>query len=346
LVGAKFRLALMQRPSGENLRQLTVELEDLIDEAIETSRSLTAELSPPILHDFGLMPALEWLARWMRDKHGLALDLKAYGQVEPIAEDVKILLFQATRELLFNVAKHSGVKTVQVMLTRQDSRITVSVSDDGAGFDPTQVRASGGTAGGFGLFSIRERIHLLGGEMVIDSEPGKGSRITLAAPSPVAKGGAGTASIGPDWMATVDVSALPTISPAGPDKKIRVVLVDDHIVMRQGLARLLHEAPDMEIVGEASDGESAVKLIRQTIPQVVLMDISMPGMNGIQATQIIHAEFPHIRIIGLSMFEEGEQAMAMRTAGAVGFLTKSGPVDAIISAIRTCAKPHLKSEKA
>jgi len=120
--------------------------------------------------------------------------------------------------------------------------------------------------------------------------------------------------------------------------KIRLVLVDDHTVMRQGLAGLLRSEPDLEIVGEASDGESAIHLTRALKPDVVLMDISMPGMNGIQATQIIHAEQPGIRVIGLSMFEEGEQAAAMREAGAVEYVTKSGPSEAVIAAIRACIR--------
>ena len=80
------------------------------------------------------------------------------------------------------------------------------------------------------------------------------------------------------------------------------------MVMRQGLAGLLRAEPDIEIIGEASDGQSAIDLIRELRPDVVLMDISMPGMDGIQATRIIHKELPEVRIIGLSMFQEGEQA--------------------------------------
>jgi PAS domain S-box-containing protein len=339
LVGAKFRLALMQRSCNKSQKQATAEIEDLLDEAIETSRSLTAELSPPILHDFGLVPALEWLARWMRDKHGLMLDLRANPQVEPIAEDVKVLLFQATRELLFNVVKHAGVKTARMQLTQLDGRVQIVIADEGVGFDPMQLRAAGGSTGGFGLFSIRERIHLLGGHMVIDSAPGKGSRLTLAFPSAAAKDGAGVAQAGRDLTISVSISPPQTPPAEKTENKIRILLVDDHLIMRQGLARLLKEAPDMEIVGEASDGESAVNLVRQVLPDVVLMDVSMPGMNGIQATQIIHAELPHIRVVGLSMFDEDAQSIAMRDAGAVGYLTKSGPADAIISAVRACASP-------
>ena len=92
----------------------------------------------------------------------------------------------------------------------------------------------------------------------------------------------------------------------------------------------------MEIVGQATDGESALNLIRGVQPDVVLMDISMPGMNGIQATRIIHSELPEVRIIGLSMFQEEEQAAAMQEAGAVDYVCKCAPSEAIIAAIRAC----------
>jgi DNA-binding NarL/FixJ family response regulator len=114
------------------------------------------------------------------------------------------------------------------------------------------------------------------------------------------------------------------------------VLVDDHMVLRQGLAGLLRCEPDFEVAGEASDGESAVILVQKLRPDVVLMDVSMPGMDGIQATRTIHAKLPEIRIIGLSMFEKGEPEVAMREAGAVDYLAKSGPSEKLIQSIRSC----------
>ena len=108
------------------------------------------------------------------------------------------------------------------------------------------------------------------------------------------------------------------------------------MVMRQGLAGLLRVEPDIEIIGEASNGQSAVNLIRELRPDVVLMDISMPGMDGIEATRIIHKEIPEVRIIGLSMFQEGTQQAAMLEAGAATYLTKTGPAEELIEAIRTC----------
>jgi DNA-binding NarL/FixJ family response regulator len=144
-------------------------------------------------------------------------------------------------------------------------------------------------------------------------------------------------------QASVAISAQLDSEPAGVEKKIRIALVDDHIVVRQGLTGLLRAELDIEIIGEASDGQSAIDLIRQLRPDVVLMDIGMPGMDGIQATRIIHKELPEVRVIGLSMFQDEEQQTAMCAAGAVAYLTKSGPSEALIKAIRTCVRVSEKS---
>jgi DNA-binding NarL/FixJ family response regulator len=110
--------------------------------------------------------------------------------------------------------------------------------------------------------------------------------------------------------------------------------VDDHAVVRDGIALQLLQQPDIEIVGEAADGAAAVELVRALRPDVVTMDVNMPGMNGIDAARAIHAENPGTRIIGLSMSEESEQGAAMRSAGAVHYLSKSASLDKLLAAIR------------
>ncbi len=329
LVAAKFSLALLEH--GGDVQEKAAEVSSLIDDSIEISRSLTAELSPPILHKGGFVPALEWLAKWMHDKHGLTVKLASSETVHRTPEEISILLFQSVRELLFNVVKHSGVKQACVEITQADGQIQIDVADEGAGFNPRDLHSTEDNHTDMGLFSIRERLSYLGGTMEIESSPGKGSRFRLISPYDTKIEQSLEVGKGPKSDIPI---AMASSGKLGSTAKIRVVLVDDHIVMRQGLAGLLEAEPDIKIVGEASDGESAVKLVRKIRPDIVLMDIGMPGVDGILATRIIHQEMPEIRIIGLSMLNEGEESAAIRKAGAVDYLTKTGPSDAVVEVIR------------
>ncbi len=99
---------------------------------------------------------------------------------------------------------------------------------------------------------------------------------------------------------------------------------------------MLRGEPDFEIIGEASDRESAIHLARDLQPDVILMDISMPKVDGVQATRIIHRDLQQTRIIGLSMFQEPDREAAIRKAGAVAYIFKSGPAEAVVDAIRAC----------
>jgi len=117
-------------------------------------------------------------------------------------------------------------------------------------------------------------------------------------------------------------------------RRIRVLLVDDQRAIRRGLAGLLQSQSDLEVVGEAGDGATAIALCRELLPDVILMDVTMPGMNGIEATRHIAANFPEVRVIGLSMHDAQGMAALMRESGAADYLSKSSPPNRLIAAIR------------
>jgi PAS domain S-box-containing protein len=184
LVAAKIGASVIRRKAeAKDVQEMADRVIETLDESIQTSRSLTANLSPPVLHEKGLAAGLEWLRRQMLDKHGLRLEVKADSDAEPGAEQVRIFLFEAVRELLLNTVKHAKVDFAQIRVRMLESgEIELVVADEGAGFDPAQVEAAHSTTGGFGLFSIRERLSYLGGHMHINAAPGQGSRFTLVAP--------------------------------------------------------------------------------------------------------------------------------------------------------------------
>jgi PAS domain S-box-containing protein len=330
LVAAKFRVAILGGSGDADVKQGSKEVESLIDESIAASRSLTAELSPPILSEAGLKAGLQWLARRMFDKHGLAVELRI-SEDGHMPQDIKVLLFESVRELLFNVVKHARTRSATVTVQRSDLNLLVTVSDRGIGFDPNELPAVGEAGGGFGLFSIRERVELMGGTLAIDSSEGQGSRFLLSLPLGTAA--EAKASQAPEIRALAE-DPLASSGAFARGHKIRVMLADDHAVVRQGIANLIENEPDMEVVAEACDGQEAVALAAKLLPDVILMDLSMPKLNGVEATRIIHNDWPDIRIIGLSMFVEDDRSRAMRDAGAVNYVTKSGPAKNLIAAIR------------
>jgi len=115
----------------------------------------------------------------------------------------------------------------------------------------------------------------------------------------------------------------------------KIILADDHKIVRQGLRTLLEQEHDLEVVAEAEDGRMAVRLARELSPEVVIMDVSMPDLNGIEATRQVLAESPGVKVIGLSMHSDRRFVMNMLKAGASGYLLKDSAFEELASAIRT-----------
>lgn len=136
------------------------------------------------------------------------------------------------------------------------------------------------------------------------------------------------------------VGGQPASSPAmeqSPTSPIRLLLVDDHAVIRQGLLMLLSDAEQIEVVGEAGDGQTALRMSGTLHPDVVLMDVSMPEMDGVQTTRRLTAQQPEVKVIGLSMHDDESVAAAMTGAGAVAYLCKGCSARELIETIRQVA---------
>jgi CheY-like chemotaxis protein len=182
------------------------------------------------------------------------------------------------------------------------------------------------TSSGFGLLTIRERASYIGGNLKIESVPGKGSRFTITVPLDTAYKGAAVEHDSDRLLKNNDVTAPANV-------ETRVLLVDDHTLIRQGLIKLLNNQPNIEIVGEAANGQEAIEQARRIKPDLILMDISMPVMDGIEATRKIKAEFPYVRVIGLSMYMDEQSVHSMRYAGAENYIVKTATRKELLQAI-------------
>jgi signal transduction histidine kinase len=159
------------------------EIAALLDQAISYTRSLTFDISPPLLYELGLEAALTSLAEDFQKKHKLLIKVKSSGREQALTDIIKVLLYKSVRELLINVIKHAQAKKAVIKISHLDEIICISVTDDGIGFYPADPAGEQPGDPKFGLFSIKERLRQLGGTMKIDSHAGKGAVITLETPT-------------------------------------------------------------------------------------------------------------------------------------------------------------------
>ncbi len=182
LAFAKMKLGIIRKSAPDrSLTNSVDEVISLIEEVIANIRGITSELSSPILYDMGLVPAVEWLVQRMRQSHGLDIELIRDREPEPLAPDIKILLFQIVRELLVNVAKHAKANKIIMKMETEGCLYRIHVEDDGRGFDADNLMHEQGIPH-FGLFSIRVRLESIGGKFKIETTPGNGTRAKLSIP--------------------------------------------------------------------------------------------------------------------------------------------------------------------
>jgi len=179
----KLKVAALEKSvSGEELKGDLSAVRRLLECSIQDARSLIFDLSPPVLYELGFQAALEWLAEWIGEQYHVPVEFEnRYGD-EPMGNDRQVILFQVVRELLVNVGKHAQASQAKVIMSLENGALRIQVNDDGIGFDATQIYNARGRGGGFGFFSMRERLNYLGGSLEVRSKPGQGSQIVLLVP--------------------------------------------------------------------------------------------------------------------------------------------------------------------
>ena len=237
---------------------------------------------------------------------GVRVHVTWRGEQRPLPPEIELSAFRIIQESVTNVVRHSGARACRVAVGYEPKGVTIEVVDDG---DDGLRRAGPSEALGGGR---RERLR-----------PARHARAGDVAVRPVQRGPASGGRI-----------------PGGgeaPGMSVRVLLVDDQPLMLVGLGILIGDTVDLEVVGQAGDGREAVRLVRELRPDVVVMDIRMPGMDGIEATRQATAEPDPPKVLVLTTFDDDEYVYGALRAGASGFLLKSMALDAILDAIRVVA---------
>jgi signal transduction histidine kinase/ActR/RegA family two-component response regulator len=297
-------------------------MDEFINESTQAAKTLTIELRPPVLYEDGLPAAFQWLATKFKNEHDFDITLHLQEIPGTLTDNLKIMLFESARELLFNAVKYADAGAAELELKYEDNQILISIKDKGKGFDINQIERKTSSTKGFGIFSIRERLKLINGQLNITSIPGEGTNIEMIIPVEMEL----------EQAPSPKVPARKIIEPRRikSDKAIKVLLADDHKIVREGIANLLKENEMFNVVAQAENGVEAVEKAEAFLPDVIVMDVNMPKLNGIEATRIIKKRFPSIDIIGLSVQDEYDVAESMKKAGAVMLINKAGNSEELI----------------
>ena len=182
LAASQLKVKALRRAGDREREALIDELKEVIDQMDCDIRSMTFDLSSPVLYQLGLVPGLEWLDEQVKLQHGLMVDLATEGDCEVIDQDMRFLMFRCIRELLLNVAQHADVDRATVSLRCAAAQLQAVVQDAGRGFDTGRLVDCMDGSSGFGLFGIQEHLAHIGGHFAIESTPGEGTRCLLAIP--------------------------------------------------------------------------------------------------------------------------------------------------------------------
>jgi len=274
----KLRLQAVQQlpPEMDPSPQLEAVIK-AVEHTLERVRALSQDLRPAVLDDLGLVPALRSYIQRLCQHSGL--DIQFYADsLARLDGEVETACFRIVQEALTNVLRHAQARHVKVTLRRDGQDLLVQVRDDGVGFDPAVARTAATAGGSFGILGMAERAQLVGGELHIESSPGKGCTVTVRFPQVVRT---------PVKRSHPEVQG-----------KARVLLAEDHTLVRSGFRAL------------------------ELQPDIVLMDIAMAGLNGLEATARIVHDHPGTRVVMLSMHADQEYVAQALRAGAAGYLLK------------------------
>lgn len=246
-----------------------------------------------------LLQSLRKLAEEFQEHAKVPVTFHAYGEEYPVMKQAKTALYRCLQESLTNAVRHGHSTEIKVSVHFEPQQTRLEIQDNGSGMEHGRE--------GFGLSAMKERAMILQGHVAVYTERGEGTLVTCTLPRQTEL----------------------------KDDVIRLLVVDDHPVIRESLRTLLEEQQDFQVVGTAEDGEQAIELCKQVRPQLVLMDVEMPNVDGISASRTIKESWPHIRILILTTFEDTKQAMEAMRSGVDGYLLKSMQPLELAETIRT-----------
>ena len=303
------------------------ESRDIVSQIGEEIRTLSYILHPPLLDECGLASAVHWYAEGFEKRSGIKLEVAVGADIPRLPPDAETTLFRVVQESLTNVHRYSGSSVAKIRIHRDDHDVRLEIIDYGQGIKSGKARAKldGSAPLGVGIPGMRERLHQLGGGLTVDFGT-NGTRVL--AKLPIKKAGE------TDLEGSETQNSLSFTIRSAQEARRRILIADDHELMRRGLRGLLESHDEWAVCGEAVEGTEVVRKAGELEPDLIIMDVNLPGLNGIEAAVKIRKLRDAAKILFFTVHDSDEVIREIVDAGAHGYVAKSRASQDLVEAVR------------
>jgi two-component system, NarL family, sensor kinase len=322
------RLAKLVDARKVDVKDALTESRDVVGKIGEEIRTLSYLLHPPLLDECGLASAVLWYAEGFKKRSGIHLNVAIDEELVRLTTDAETALFRVLQESLTNVHRYSGSPSAEIRIFQSARKVHLEIIDHGKGVKAGTDRPSfaGAPTLGVGIPGMRERIRQLGGQLEVEFSD-EGTRVQASLP----------------MEASAEESVLQSSSEIfrdndngrqRPKVRKRILIADDHEVMRRGVRGLVESQEEWSVCGEAIEGNEAISKTRELHPDLLILDVSMPGVSGIDAALQILKDDPNIKILFFTMHDTPQMMREISNVGAWGYVAKARAGNDLVDAVR------------
>jgi two-component system NarL family sensor kinase len=332
--------------NDEEINRLILESIGLSNDVNKEIRTLSYLLHPPLLDELGLSSAVEWFTQGFENRTGIRVGVDIPPGFVRLAPDVEVALFRIVQESLANVHRYSGSATAYVRARSDRGEVRLEIGDFGKGISKESQKTSRSSVAplGVGIQGMKERVRQLSGTLEITSRPGKGTLVTAILPITSRR-----KEISESYPSS-EIHELPPVV-AGEVAETngwrkRILIADDHDVLRRGIRTMLESDPDLEVCGEAVDGKDALEKTLAQTPDLVILDINMPIMNGLDVLRQIVRHRPQTKVLAFSVHDSKQIVEEILAAGAHSYLSKATAGQHLVHEVRLLLNGRVQAELA
>jgi two-component system, NarL family, sensor kinase len=329
-----------------DMQRILAEAISLSSESNEEIRTLSYVLHPPLLDELGLSCAVQWFTQGFESRTGIGVTVDIPSDLVRLAPDAEVALFRVVQESLTNVHRYSGSPTAFVRACSDGSVVTLEIGDSGKGMTGAWEMQNGESVStlGVGIQGMKERLRQLSGRLDIASWPDKGTLVTATLPISVPEAEISENYDAANMSEPKTAQNRETAHPNGSRK--RILIADDHEVLRRGIRTMLEGEPGLEICDEAVDGRDALEKTLLHGPDLVILDVNMPVLNGIEVCRQITLYKPKTKILVLSVHDSQKISKEVLVAGAQTYLSKSAAAEKLVNEVNALLNEQSQAQNA